>query len=388
MALDLIQEKITRARISMLLHAPFFGNLATRLILKDASDWLKTAATDGRYLYYNREFFEKLSVQETIFVVGHEVLHCVYDHMSRRGSRIKDRWNAAADFVINWELHEHSIGKPPDVKTIGIKICLDQKYKGMCAEEVYAHLTENAESLTFDEFDIHLEPGDGKGEPLSEEERAQIADEIKQAVLQASKIADAGSIPAGVRRAIKELVEPQMDWREYLNMQIQSAFKSDYTWARQSRKSMSSNFYLPAQKPDVRIEVDISVDCSGSMGNDMLRDLLSEVKGIMTQFPDFLVNLWCFDTRVYGFASFTPDNIHEIDTYEIKGGGGTDFECNWVFMKEKGIEPHRFIMMTDGYPCGSWGDPDYCDTIFLIHSDPGHRLVSPFGQTAYYEKSN
>ena len=59
MANDKIVEKITRARISMLLQAPFFGNLATRLILVDATDWCPTAATDGRYFYYNRDFIEK-----------------------------------------------------------------------------------------------------------------------------------------------------------------------------------------------------------------------------------------------------------------------------------------------------------------------------------------
>ena len=383
--MDNIEEKITRARISLLLHAPFFGNLATRLILKDASEWLPTAATDGRYFYYNRDFFTKLTIQETIYLVGHEVLHCVYDHMSRRGSRNKEMWNAAADYVINWELHEHSIGKLPDPKTSGVKACFDPKYKGMCAEEVYAKIAENSETFTFSDFDVHLEPGDGKGEPLTEEERAQISDEIKQAVLEAAKVTDAGNVPNGVRRVIQGLTEPQMDWRELLNMQIQSAFKSDYTWTRQSRKSMSSNFYLPGQLPDVRIEVDVAIDCSGSMGSEMLRDLLTEVKGIMCQFPDFLLNLWCFDTRVYGFASFSPDNIEEIDEYEIRGGGGTDFDCNWSFMKERGIEPHRFVMMTDGYPCGSWGDPDYADTVFLIHGDPGHRLVAPFGLTVYYE---
>ena len=45
----------------------------------------------------------------------------------------------------------------------------------------------------------------------------------------------------------------------------------------------------------------------------------------------------------------------------------------------------QIIMMTDGYPGGSWGDELYCETLFLIHGDPGRHLVAPFGMTAWYE---
>jgi len=168
-------------------------------------------------------------------------------------------------------------------------------------------------------------------------------------------------------------------------MKIQSMLKNDFTWQRCSRKSQHSGIYLPGTKEDVRVEAAVAIDCSGSMSEDMLRDLLSEVKGIMEQFMDFKLRVWCFDTRVYNEQSFSPENLDDIDSYDIKGGGGTDFMCNWHYMKEHDIQPERFIMMTDGYPCGSWGDEFYCDTLFLIHGDPSHHLVGPFGMTAWYE---
>jgi predicted metal-dependent peptidase len=383
---DKILEQLTRARISLLLQQPFWGTLATRLILRDATDegWCPTAATDGRYFYYNRNFIGKLTKAETIFLVAHEVEHCVYDHMGRRGSRKPKMWNAAADYVINWELHEHNVGKLPDPKTSGVQACFDSKYKGMFAEEVYELLMKDP-NANFPEFDIHLEPGDGKGEPMTEEERRILSDEIRNAVMQASKAAGAGNTPAGVKRMLKDLVEPQMDWRALLNMKLQSMVKNDFTWAKCSRKSQSSGIYLPGTKEDFRVEAAVAIDCSGSMSEEMLRDLLSEVKGIMEQFQDFKLWVWCFDTRVYNPAEFNPYNLDEIDQYDIKGGGGTDFVCNWTHMKELGLTPERFIMMTDGYPGGSWGDPNYCDTLFLIHGDTQRRLVAPFGMTAWYE---
>jgi predicted metal-dependent peptidase len=296
-------------------------------------------------------------------------------------------WNAAADFVINWELSENNIGKMPDPKTSGVQACFDAKYAGMFAEEVYENLLNDPDAV-YPEFDVHLEPGDGNGEPMTEEERRALSDEIRAAIMQAAKAAGAGHIPGGVQRMLKDLIEPQMDWREILNMKLQSMIKNDYTWSRCSKKAQSNGYYLPGTKEDVRIEAAVSIDCSGSMSNEMLRDLLSEVKGIMSQFTDFKLRLWCFDTSVYKEIELTPDTLDEIDNYEITGGGGTDFMCNWNYMKENSIEPERFIMMTDGYPYGSWGDENYCDTLFLIHGDAHRKLVAPFGMTAWYEPSN
>jgi predicted metal-dependent peptidase len=341
-----VHEQLTRARISLLLRQPFWGTLATRLILKDATDdpdgWCQTAATDGRNFYYNRDFISKLNKQETVFLVAHEVEHCVYDHMGRRGSRNPKAWNAAADYVINYELHEHNVGKLPDPKTSGVTACFDAKYKGMFAEEVYELLMKDP-NQQFPQFDVHMEPGDGKGEPMTAEERRIIGDEIRNAVMQAAK-ASAGNTPAGVKRMLQDMTEPQMNWRELLQLKIQSMVKSDFTWQRCSRKMQSSGIYLPATNTDFKVTAAIAIDCSGSMDDKMLRDLLSEVKGIMEQFTEFELLVWCFDTRVYGFAKFTQDNLSDIDDYEIHGGGGTDFMCNWAYMKAEDICPERFML--------------------------------------------
>ena len=402
---EAVLEQLVRARISLLLKQPFWGTLATRLILKDATDtdWCKTAATDGRYLYYNRNFISKLNKQECIFLVAHEVAHCVYDHMDRRGSRKPKMWNAAADFVINYELHEHNVGKLPDPTTSGVQACFDAKYKGMFTEEVY-ELLLNDPNQNFPEFDIHLESGasasaggssivvggggDSVGEPMTEEERRVLGDEIRAAVMQAAIASNIGNCPAGVRRLLKDLTEPQMDWREILNLKLQSMFKNDYTWMKCSRKAQSSGFYLPGTKEDMKIEVAIAIDSSGSISDEMIRDFIGEVKGIMLQFTDFKIRMWCSDTEVYNEQIYTPENLDEIDDYEVMGRGGNDFNCNWEYMKENDIHPERFLHFSDGFDCGrGFGPPEYCPTTYIIHSDPQHKIVAPEGMdTCWYEK--
>ena len=76
------RDKLVTARIGLLLRAPFFGNLATRLQLVNADDWCPTAATDGRRFFYNSEFIHKMPLKQVEFLFGHEVLHVVYDHIS------------------------------------------------------------------------------------------------------------------------------------------------------------------------------------------------------------------------------------------------------------------------------------------------------------------
>jgi predicted metal-dependent peptidase len=168
-----------------------------------------------------------------------------------------------------------------------------------------------------------------------------------------------------------------------LRMNIQSIFKSNFSFNRPNRKSQHCGAILPGMMNDETIDVSVCIDMSGSISDKMAKDFLSEVKGIMEEYVDFKLDLWCFDTEVYEYKRFTGDTADEINDYECKGGGGTDFDANYRFMKEELIEPKKLIMFTDGYPCGSWGDEDYCDTLFIIHGN--ETIKPPFGQVAYYK---
>jgi len=69
-----VREQLITARVGMLLRASFFGNLATRMKLVNADEWLTTAATDGRNFYYNSRFIKMLCPREIEFLFGHEIL--------------------------------------------------------------------------------------------------------------------------------------------------------------------------------------------------------------------------------------------------------------------------------------------------------------------------
>jgi predicted metal-dependent peptidase len=152
---------------------------------------------------------------------------------------------------------------------------------------------------------------------------------------------------------------------------------------RPNRKGWHMNAILPGTNYDETIDICVAIDMSGSIGDDQARDFLSEIKGIMQEYQEFNIKLWCFDTQVYNEADYNAYTITEFDEYQPKGGGGTEFDANWDYMKEHDIQPKKFLCFTDGYPFGSWGDEGYCDTVFIIHGND--KIVPPWGEVAYYE---
>ena len=398
------REKLVTARIGLLLRQPFFGNLATRMNLINADEWCPTAATDGRRFYYNSEFVNSLPLKQLEFLVGHEVLHAVYDHMGRRGNRDPKLWNIADDYCVNWDLVEQRVGDKIPVALY------DSKYKGMSAEEVYDDLYANADKINVDNLlkqllDEHLDgegegEGDGDGESgdksgqgngrpkLTEQEKKEIRDEIKEAVLAAATAAGAGNIPGGVKRMIKDLVEPVMDWRELLQQQIESTVKSDFTWARPSRRSWHMDAVMPGMKPGEQIDVVIGIDTSGSITDQDLKIFLSEIKGIMEAYDEYKITVMGWDTEIGNVAVFTSDNLEDISSFEPGGGGGTDPHCVWNYLQANDIEPKKLIMFTDFCFYG-WSPAEvelYCDTVWIIK---GNKSAEPeFGVWAHYEDAD
>ena len=222
--MNAIEEKLTTARVGLLLKTPFFGNMATRMKIINADDWCQTAATDGRNFFYNTKFVEKLSTKKLEFLFAHEIGHCVFDHFGRAGSRNRQLCNISQDYAINQILADEKIGEVIDE----VAICLDSQYRGLAWEEIYDKLYEKADirEISLDELmeelgetlDEHIN-GDGaqtkdgkdkeqdgktrgKALVLTKEEKQKIKDEIKEAMIQSAAAAGAGKTPAAIQRLI------------------------------------------------------------------------------------------------------------------------------------------------------------------------------------------
>lgn len=393
-----VKEKIVSARVSLLLKQPFWGNLVTRLKMQEGWEGLKTAATDGRHIYYDVEFFHKLTVKQIEFVLCHEVLHAALDHMGRCESRDRSIFNIAADYAVNGILVKEKIGQQPPAE---LKIFHDPKYYDMSTEEIYDRIYD-----TMDEqqlmalgqlLDEHLDAeGDGSddgsngnGRPrLTKEQLRAIRDEFKEAMIQAGQAAGAGNVPAALARMIKSFTEPKMSWRELLRQRIQSTFKDRWTYSRPNKKGYCSNvnFIIPSRAPSDTIDVAVALDLSGSICEEQIRDFMGEVKGIMQEYQDFKIKMMTFDTQIYNEQDYDAYNMDEFDEYPLKGGGGTEFRCIWEHFINNDINPKYLIVFSDMYDFGDCGSQyaDYCPTVFINHGRPGYE--APHGVTVEYTR--
>jgi predicted metal-dependent peptidase len=164
--LSAIETKLASARTRLILDKPFLGALVLRLPMQAASsDWCPTTATDARTFYYNPDYIDALSLDQTQFMLAHEALHCALSHFARRQHRVKHRWDLACDYAINPLLVDDGL-KPPS------NALLMPLYKGMTAEEIYPLLDDNdpAETLDTHAYDSEADGGQ-QGEHSDLDER-------------------------------------------------------------------------------------------------------------------------------------------------------------------------------------------------------------------------
>jgi predicted metal-dependent peptidase len=401
-----VANKITKARVKMLFNQPFFGTLVTRLQIYAADSWLPTMAVDGKYLYFNHSFVESLDMDELIFVFAHEILHLVYDHLARGVGRDHDVYNCAADYVVNDELIQVNVGKFPTT----VPGLHDLKYRGWNSEKVYDDLMkkqknnpnagQSLEEMIDKLLDEHLSPGQGNGEEgkeqpssgkstpssegpakLSADDIKQIKAELKQEIINSAQMSGIGNLPAGVQRLVNDLTAPKMDWKTLLQSQLNSIVPADYSFLRVNRKGWDLDAILPGMTEMPMLNIAVALDMSGSISNKMVNEFLSEVKGIMDQYPMYEIRVFCFDTDCYADRTFSSDNGEDICTYVPKGGGGTDGGAIFRFMKAENFVPLKLVIFTDGY-VGDFGDENYCPTVWIIK---GSNVVPPYGTHAYFD---
>jgi len=277
----------------------------------------------------------------------------------------------------------------------------------MSSEQVYEKLMENVEFIDIDDLlqqmlDEHMEPSDsaegdgegdgdgdgkdGKGRPkFTEEEMREIQEDFQSAVINAAQQeADAGNLPGNVKKMIKNLTQPELDWRELLDVSLTSSIKEDTSFMRPSRKGWAMDAIMPGTIPGNQTTALVYIDTSGSISQDMMVNFLSEVQGIMEQFTTYKIRVACFDTEIHNPKIFSSDDISEITEYELGGFGGTRFTQIFDDAKSQDIEPDKIIIFTDMQPWDGFGDGDMYDVLWVNHYD--QTTMAPFGTTVFYDR--
>jgi len=398
------ERRLSKIKISIMRNPKFalWSGLMTvgKTSITD-SVFVPTACTNGRDEFYGRKFVKSLEDKELVFVVLHETLHKAYRHLTtwrKLADQDMQLCNMACDYVINLQLidlqKEDNILSVPtkDGKPIAL---VDEKYRGMNTKQVFDLLKQDkkdgkglfADGEGGDSFDDHDWEG---SKELTEEEVKALSKEIDQAIRQGiiahNKVAGNGR--GGLDRALEEMVEPEVDWREVLREFVTStcSSKDASSWRKPNRRFLSQGLYMPSMVGESVGHLVIGIDTSGSIQGKELSEFLSEVQAIANDVHPEKVDLMYWDTEVAGHEEYDMASLTNIvSSTQPKGGGGTDPTCMIEYMKEKGIKPQAIIILTDGH-IGNWGTDWNAPVLWTIvrnkHTD------APVGKTIHVREEH
>lgn len=373
MALSEIEKRkyatrVYTSRMRILCEYGFYGILLTHMRFS-IDEGCGTAYTDGERIAFSPDFIDQLSDPEIDFVLMHEILHVALQHCFRTGDRDPQTFNIACDIVVNSNI-KHSRGDSDSAITLrryGTAMHLtpdgDEGYE-YTAEEVYEMLVDHCKKHNvavnpdagFDEHDKWGKPRAGAGATNNGD--GYLSDLWGQRVMDAAKAAEAmdavngrGTVPAGVDRLIGELTNPTVDWRTVLADFVSEEI-TDYSFFPPDRRFSDSDFFLPDlnDKEDRAENILFMVDTSGSMSNEMIAEVYSEIKGAIDQFGGKLTGwLGFFDAKAYAAKPF--DSVSDLLAIRPKGGGGTDFQVIFDYVRKETLDstPAAIVILTDGY---------------------------------------
>lgn len=294
---------------------PETASVALRLpVIEDNS--IPTAATDGGAIYYNAEFMKGLSEPDRAFVMAHEVMHVVLLHFERRKFRDIQRWNIAADHVINPMLTE----RMPLPAIAGI--LYDENLLGKSAEEIYAELPPLKEMEK-----AMGGAGKGVGDVLPEARKASA--ELSKALGQDSRALEkVASSVAGTEAgtALRYFSEKQArgvrrpQWPQLVANNLRQNIGAVLPDRRFLGRSDAEGGPMWIENYDASAKILFIIDTSGSVDDQMLNQFGAVVLQVLEE------------TQCEATVIMADSAIHSIT--DIQGGdtlpptlgrGGTDF---------------------------------------------------------------
>ena len=372
---DEIETKLSAACTRLILDRPFIGALVLRLPMKAADPkWCATIGTDARHFYYNPEYIDSLTLEQTQFALAHEAMHCALSHFARREHRVQHRWDIACDLAINPILIKEGMTPVPGaLYNIG--------YEGMMAEEIYPLVKDNDEEQTHDQ---HLysdeqsssspsqggqgsQPDDrdsdsddaggggigdegdetttGAPEPLSDAEKEQLSVQWRQRLAGAAQQAmQAGKLGGSLRRLVDHLLQPQLPWRMLLARYMTASSRDDYSYMRPSRREGEAIF--PSLR-SAQTDILVVLDTSGSIRKTEMQEFVSEIDAIKGQVRA-RITLQACDAALSDAGPWVYEPWEEFSLPDtIRGGGGTRFTPVFEWAEAQGSAPDLLVYFTD-----------------------------------------
>jgi len=418
-----IETKLSAARTRLILEKPFLGTLVMHLELKAVQDdSVRTTGTDARYFYYNPKFIQHLNLAQTQFMLSHDAMHCALAHFARRQHRELKRWDIACDHAVNLLLWDEGL-KPP------AGCLMNPEYHGLTAEEIYPLIPPDTSEQTIDSHlydndsssgtqsqpnqqqspqnqESEQSTGEGQGqgegkepppeqrqgesqgetakqtqgagnqpqiEGLSETEKEELGRQWQQRLAAAAQqAAQAGKLSQTLARMVDNLLQPQLPWRMLLARYMKVSARDDYSFQRPSRREGEA--ILPSLSSNM-IDVIVVLDTSGSIGDEELREFLSEVDVLKGQLRARITLHACDDQLCengpWVFEAWEALTLPK----NLTGGGGTSFKPPFEWIDQAQLHPDLVVYFTDAEGDFPTREPQW-PVIWLVKG----KAPTPWGQ--------
>ena len=355
------EDKLIRARIRLQEKNPFFAYLSLYLTFNKESEDKPLHENAGMgvnskgQITYRESFVEKISDEELMGVLAHEILHLALLHLLRLKARNMEGWNIACDVCVNSLLKKNGFVLPSG-------IVVDSYDNLKLGEITIEKISEKTAEIVYDEIPKELidklrKDGNGNGcgfdehthgEGLSQEEQLKQENTwFKRCEEAYCSAKSKGNLPKGIERYIDELKRSKINWKALLLRTLNSSMPNDFTWAKPHKKSIACNTYLPNILRE-KVEVVIAIDTSGSIGKKELTDFISEIVGLARAYHNIDMKIITHDCEVYDTLEVRNGSIAKIKQIQIKGGGGTSHKVVFDYVKEKLRNTRMLICLTDG----------------------------------------
>ena len=400
-------QVLAYCRGQVLQKHPFTGTVAMNLDLIPVRDFrCSTAMTDGTNVFFDIDFLSRLTQDEREFVIAHEVWHNVMLHFARKGTRQATLFNYATDFEVNQLLEKDGFVPPKDVLFPNGRNSEFNYPSDLSAEEYYELLLKDMPKQAMTQsgegegegdgksggkggkggkngkgmkgqFDDHYDPDkdyekeaenikkaisdkygvkgvDPDFKPASSKDPAderRRVERMREATVSAAQQVERsrGELPAYISKIVKDLLQPQVNWKELLSKSVTTAICNKVNWNMPNKRFAYTGTYLPRHQGE-SVKLAIGVDTSGSCAQDVEK-FLTEIVGIATQFDGYELHVIQCDTEIKGVDTFDESNpldpVH--NGIEFKGFGGTELAPIFKYITDNDLDVDQIIVFTDGY---------------------------------------
>ncbi len=358
--MNAIELRISKVKASLIIEQPYFGSIASYLKLELNED-IKTFQCTKKSFEYNDDYLNSLSDEEIGFTLTNSAMHQAFSHDNRVNGRMQWLWVLACDYAINCLLVNNGLEAPEDVN-------FDDRFDDMSAEAIYATLENEIDDDKHTPEDI----SQIQFQPQQEEEIDETEDEIidlNEQLLNKAKLQ--GDLPLGIEILVPRIFEGTISWRDELYDVIEQSVKFDYKLHPANKRYISQGIALPSLS-GTKIKLVLAIDSSGSINGKLLSTFLSEVESIMSSFENYEIDLLIADAKVHEHhILYAGDEL----SYNIKGGGGTNFENTFIYIDENIYDVTLLLYFTDGFGKFPDEEPPY-ETIWVLTDD----IEIPFGR--------